>query len=138
MGFIKNITIMLSLLLMSSVAFASDEEAEGEAAAENGSCITFEQAKHYEEVKAAHEREEADKEHADESDDAEHASEHHEKYLEHEHEAEKHDAEAADLDSEHAPENSTACVDASGNAGFIPAVVSSVTGSSAYREVRGK
>lgn len=143
MMLIKNIVIMLSLLMMSSIAFAGGEDAEGEAAVENNACITFNEAKHYEEVKAGHDDEKASEEQhkADVEREAGHedkAREHEAKKAEYEHDAEEHRSEADGLDSEHAPEDSTRCVDASGNPGFLPAPVSSVTGSSAYREVHGK
>jgi len=143
MIFIKNMVIMLSLLMISSVAFASGEDAIGEAAVENNACITFGDAKHYEEVKADHDDEKAREEHdkAEEEHAAEHeakAAEHEAKAAEYEHGAEGHRSEASDLADEHAPEDSTQCVDASGNAGFLPAAVSSVTGSSAYREMKGQ
>ena len=164
MTFIKNIVMILSLLMMSNVAFADGEEAEGEAAVENNACITFTEAKHYEEVKAKHEEEkakkededakhegvEAEKEHAKAKEEhdkgheakaAEHEAKKHEheaKKDEHEHKHKEHKAEKDDLDAKHAPADSTQCVDASGNAGFLPAAVSSVTGSGAYREIQGQ
>jgi len=145
MIFIKNMVMMLSLLMMSSVAFADGggEAAIGEAAVENNACITFGDAKHYEEVKADHDDGKANEEHAraDEEQTNGHeakAAEHEAKAAEYEHDAEGHRSEVDALDNEHAPEDSTQCVDASGNAGFLPAAVSSVTGSSAYREMQGQ
>ena len=124
----------ISLGLFSGTAFAHDHEHEDKnkddhdshtvvsSSVVSSACVSFNQAKSYEDEL---------KDHEDELKDDEEAKNH-------EDEAKKHEDEAKNFEEHKVPSGATSCTTPSGLPGFLPASATSSTGSKVYREIRGQ
>ncbi len=126
----------ISLGLFSGTAFAHDHEHEDKNKDDHDShtvvssaCVSFNQAKSYEDEL---------KDHEDELKDDEEAKNHEDEAKKHEDEAKKHEDEAKNFEEHKVPSGATSCTTPSGLPGFLPASATSSTGSKVYREIRGQ